>query len=475
MGEGSETVGRVTSLNQIGIRDGQVWIVAEEKLWRRAFGSIPSHVDIDVDSYGSVRVCPGVNYEVQAWAISQESGGSPKHFLASRRLKREARRVRSASAVTSKIEVKSDQLGTQAGLAVSVPSDAVKASIGAVGAVIVMVGAVLIGLHASRDNNETSAADNAMTSKSQHSGEYRAQATAEITPRQVKAIADLVSEASANESELVKVLDQPDEIDTSLIPIEVGSKTDKKTTLSWYSDRGVLIFGSVIDRQGRDLTRLVKSYGGMVGGQVEGAKTNRQRSPDLDNELSGDISSGQGDDSDRSKQASNEQAAKEMVWPLSRVYEQIEESASYFPNNDKKGRYIYVFVDPQCPYCEALYSEIMTSEGLDTSLVRWVPVAVLGRSSLPKAAAVLSTGAAAESLDVDMEETDRDLAEKIVENTRVLLYSADEVATPTLIWRGEDGVESYVGSPSKSRLKAIFDSVSDANGGHNDERGSAAS
>ena len=472
MSDGLEHVDGISSLNQIGIRDGRVWIVAEEVVWRRAFGAIPRNVDIDVDSNGLVRVYQGVNYEVRDWEITHEGGGSPRHYLASRQLEDESRRPKSASSVTTKLEVTPGCIQTKHSLEVSDSGRVSKKSIGASVALIVCFFVALMAA-----NYEGNSIDLSMVTgdESQKADKSRTTGPAQEPPTQSEAIANLVSEASGDESELVRVLNLPDNLNTSLVPVEVGSKTDEKTTLSWYSDRGLLIFGSVIDRRGRDLTRLVQISNGIGRGQGQGASPNQQNSQDVATDLSDEISSSGDVDAKQAKEAANEQASNEMVWPLSRVYEQIQESVSYFPNNGQDGRYIYVFVDPQCPYCEELYSEIMTSEGLDSSLVRWVPVAVLGRSSLPKAAKLLATGTAAETLQDVSEDTDSDLAEKIVENTRVLLYSSERVATPTLIWRSDDGVESYVGSPSKARLKDIFNSISDANGGHNDERGTAAS
>ncbi len=473
MNEDDVNAGRMSSLNQIGVRDGQVWIVAEADIWRRAFGSIPSAVDIYADTRGNVHVFPGVSTEVRAWEISQDGGASHKHYLASRPLDDATPRVRSADSVTSVLEVTPDNIRTQS---LEIPSSIPREGL------VVFFGVALLAVMASSflffvfgndtgDVAQKTSEGTAIGAVSSGLPESDPKGSAKEKPTQSEAIAEIVSEASGNESELLRVLDLPEGVDTSLVPIEVGSKTDSRTTLSWYSDHGLLIFGSVIDRQGRDLTRLVKSYHGM--GQEKEPK--QQVSPDDHNAVNDEMSSNERDAARRPNEVRSQRTAKDMSWPLSRVYEQIEESVSYFPNNEQDGRYIYVFVDPQCPYCEELYTDIMTSEDLDASVVRWVPVAVLGRSSLPKAAKLLSSERSADSLRVDAKEADSELAEKIVENTRVLLYSAEQVATPTLIWRSEDGVESYVGSPSKARLKDILNSISDANGGHNDERGSAAS
>lgn len=52
-------------------------------------------------------------------------------------------------------------------------------------------------------------------------------------------------------------------------------------------------------------------------------------------------------------------------------------------------RVVFVFVDPNCPYCRALFRDLQPWVGRDGLAVRWVPVAVLAPSSLGKAAAIV--------------------------------------------------------------------------------------
>lgn len=52
-------------------------------------------------------------------------------------------------------------------------------------------------------------------------------------------------------------------------------------------------------------------------------------------------------------------------------------------------RLMYVFFDPNCPYCHKLYEELRPYVGKHRIQVRWVPVGILTPSSAGKAAAIL--------------------------------------------------------------------------------------
>jgi len=52
-------------------------------------------------------------------------------------------------------------------------------------------------------------------------------------------------------------------------------------------------------------------------------------------------------------------------------------------------RVVDIFFDPNCPYCRQLYSDLRAWVGKDDLQFRWIAVAILAPSSLPKAAAIL--------------------------------------------------------------------------------------
>jgi thiol:disulfide interchange protein DsbG len=52
-------------------------------------------------------------------------------------------------------------------------------------------------------------------------------------------------------------------------------------------------------------------------------------------------------------------------------------------------RIVYIFLDPNCPSCALLYRNLRTLIEPQDLQIRWVPVAVVGPTSLGKAAAIL--------------------------------------------------------------------------------------
>lgn len=52
-------------------------------------------------------------------------------------------------------------------------------------------------------------------------------------------------------------------------------------------------------------------------------------------------------------------------------------------------RLVYIFFDPECPYCHKLYQETRSLIGRDGLQLRWIPVGILMPSSAGKAAAIL--------------------------------------------------------------------------------------
>ncbi|MGE5320400.1 MAG: thioredoxin fold domain-containing protein [Hyphomicrobiaceae bacterium] len=52
-------------------------------------------------------------------------------------------------------------------------------------------------------------------------------------------------------------------------------------------------------------------------------------------------------------------------------------------------RLLYIFFDPNCPYCHGLYQNLRAWVGKDGLQIRWVPVGILTPTSEAKAAAIL--------------------------------------------------------------------------------------
>lgn len=131
---------------------------------------------------------------------------------------------------------------------------------------------------------------------------------------------------------------------------------------------------------------------------------------------------------------------------------------------------VYVFTDPNCPYCADLYRTLKGLSAQHDLRVRWLPVAVVDATSLGKAAAWLQSEDPLATLDlskrgfqpglgghvhedVPSTETERNLEE----NHRLLALWAIPVV-PTMVVMDRDGVPRvFQGSLSPLALGRIFD------------------
>lgn len=131
-------------------------------------------------------------------------------------------------------------------------------------------------------------------------------------------------------------------------------------------------------------------------------------------------------------------------------------------------RIIYAFVDPNCPYCHQFWEAASKaySKGLQ---VRYIVVAILGNSSVNKAAAILSAKDPAAAL----EENERgfkhhsgaikpvthmsDKIHKIIAEHDRLMTKFGMDGTPGLVWKDDEGkVQTSNGLPPESALQEIF-------------------
>src|SRR5699024_6221766 len=97
----------------------------------------------------------------------------------------------------------------------------------------------------------------------------------------------------------------------------------------------------------------------------------------------------------------------------------------------------------------------------------WIPVAVLGRSSVERGAALLKQGmpglrenekhynAVREAGGVQPLK-DPGRIKKVIANTRFLARSGHSLATPTLVWKNARGVHLYPGAPPKTQFQHIL-------------------
>ncbi|WP_234484081.1 thiol:disulfide interchange protein DsbG [Noviherbaspirillum pedocola] len=154
---------------------------------------------------------------------------------------------------------------------------------------------------------------------------------------------------------------------------------------------------------------------------------------------------------------------------LASLYAQLEKSFHVVEGAAKPaGNVLYVFVDPNCPYCHFTWMALQAYEKAGLQ-VRWIPVATLGPTSMPKAIEVMAasdrtaafrrmeenhgkpwTASAASS-----EASHQDIAAKIRANNE-LMEGFGIAGTPGVIWKDKQGkVQIKGGMPRLSELPAI--------------------
>lgn len=141
----------------------------------------------------------------------------------------------------------------------------------------------------------------------------------------------------------------------------------------------------------------------------------------------------------------------------------VTEGAAHAP----KG-VIYVFVDPNCPYCHFTWRAVQPYEAAGLQ-VRWIPVATLGPTSMPKAIEVLAAAdklAAFRQMESNhgkpwspagkpTESSQPAIAAAIRQNGE-LMEAFGIAGTPGVIWRDKQGkVQVKSGMPRLSELPGI--------------------
>lgn len=139
-------------------------------------------------------------------------------------------------------------------------------------------------------------------------------------------------------------------------------------------------------------------------------------------------------------------------------------------------RVLYIFFDPNCPYCHRLYlalSPLVKSENLQ---LRWIPVGMLADASLSKAAAILQARdplAAFKDNEGDFDMSDAgpggyiSPATHILDKTRLdlatnlgLLQAQNIAAVPVVVLRANDGDGlMFQGVPPDKILRRVLEAV----------------
>lgn len=154
---------------------------------------------------------------------------------------------------------------------------------------------------------------------------------------------------------------------------------------------------------------------------------------------------------------------------LGGLYLELEKSTHVVEGTLKAPKSVlYVFVDPNCPYCHTTWQAVQPYEKAGLQ-VRWIPVATLGPTSLPKAIEVLAAPdrtAAFRKMEANhgkpwtasasaSEARNPAIAAAIAKNGE-LMEKFGLAGTPGLVWKDKNGkVQLKGGMPRLSELPAM--------------------
>jgi len=151
------------------------------------------------------------------------------------------------------------------------------------------------------------------------------------------------------------------------------------------------------------------------------------------------------------------------------LFPQLEKS-SYVTEGAAKNpkNVIYVFFDANCPFCHYTWQALQPYEKVGLQ-VRWVPVAVLGPTSLPKAIEIMAASDQAAALrtmeqnsgknwtpSAGSSETAHPAIVQRIRDNAVLMEKFGIGGTPGVVWKdGQGRVQVKGGMPRLSELPAI--------------------
>jgi len=128
---------------------------------------------------------------------------------------------------------------------------------------------------------------------------------------------------------------------------------------------------------------------------------------------------------------------------------------------------LYIFFDPNCPYCHQLYLNTRDWVREDKVQLRWIPVGILTTTSPGKAAALLGADDPVQAFHDNEDHysggggIDEDIPTPAVDAklkaNEALLARTRSGSVPTLLFRANDGTPILLlGAPPKDRLPVIL-------------------
>lgn len=154
---------------------------------------------------------------------------------------------------------------------------------------------------------------------------------------------------------------------------------------------------------------------------------------------------------------------------LSAAFRQLEKTAYVAEGSTRNPRsVIYAFVDANCPYCHSMWQAVQPYEAAGLE-VRWIPVATLGPTSMPKAIEVLAAAdkvAAFRRMEENhakpwtapagIAEASQPAITATIRKNGEVMDSFGIGGTPGVVWRDKQGkIRVKSGMPRLSELPAM--------------------
>jgi thiol:disulfide interchange protein DsbG len=140
--------------------------------------------------------------------------------------------------------------------------------------------------------------------------------------------------------------------------------------------------------------------------------------------------------------------------------------------SDGQSRHVlYVFFDPNCPYCHKVYNGLRTAVEMGEIEVRWIPIGILTTTSHGKAATLLEAKDPTAALHrneqyfstetgslggIEEEPVPRGDTVKRLDRNLALLRRSGRDAVPSLLFRDKSGKHHFImGAPPQATLDQI--------------------
>lgn len=210
-------------------------------------------------------------------------------------------------------------------------------------------------------------------------------------------------------------------------------------------------------KQGVEIEAQFEAPSGLTGyaARVEGRPIALYLTPDADHVLVGSMLDGQGNNLTLTQLKQHlPEPEFAQAWPL------LEKAAWIREGGPDAERVVYVFTDPDCPYCHAFWRASHGYLGQDVQ-VRNILVGVLTPTSFGKAAAILAAENPARAFSdhqsygsKPLNNIPAEIREKLEANNR-LMQQLGVQATPGLFYKDTQGkVRRIIGMPATELLSS---------------------